>query len=148
MTYEQTHELFERLFEGRMDADEARRVLIEMAERGESAEEIAAAADVMRKHAIKLPVPEDLRKKLIDNCGTGGDKSGSFNISTTVSLLLAGAGCYVAKHGNRSITSRSGSADMLEHLGVRLDLNPKQQVEMLQNCGFTFIFAIHHHPAM
>ncbi|WP_456323125.1 anthranilate phosphoribosyltransferase [Hydrogenimonas sp.] len=148
MTYEQTHELFEKLFEGRMDADEARNLLVEMARRGETAEEIAAAADVMRKHAIKLPVPEDLKESLIDNCGTGGDKSGSFNISTTVSLLLAGAGCYVAKHGNRSITSKSGSADMLEHLGIRLDLNPRQQVEMLQACGFTFIFAIHHHPAM
>ncbi len=148
MTYEQTHELFEKLFEGRMDADEARNLLVEMARRGETAEEIAAAADVMRKHAIKLPVPEDLKESLIDNCGTGGDKSGSFNISTTVSLLLAGAGCYVAKHGNRSITSKSGSADMLEHLGIRLDLTPRQQVEMLQACGFTFIFAIHHHPAM
>ncbi len=148
MRYDEAREVFKRLFEGEMNEEEARRVLVEMAERGESAQEIAAAAEVMREHSIKLPVPEDLREKLIDNCGTGGDKSGSFNISTTVSLLLAGAGCYVAKHGNRSITSRSGSADMLEALGVRLDLAPHQQVEMLQECGFTFIFAINHHPAM
>ena len=148
MTYDEAKTVFERLFLGLMDEEEARSILIEMAERGESTEEIAAAAEVMRTHSIKLPVPEELRVKLIDNCGTGGDKSGSFNISTTVSLLLAGAGSYVAKHGNRSITSRSGSADMLEALGVRLDLSPENQVKMLEECGFTFIFAIYHHPAM
>ncbi|WP_456401914.1 anthranilate phosphoribosyltransferase [Hydrogenimonas sp.] len=148
MTYDRAKEAFEKLFSGEMEEAEARGLLVEMAERGESADEIAAAAEVMRKHSIKLPVPEELRKELIDNCGTGGDKSGSFNISTTVSLVLAGAGCRVAKHGNRSITSRSGSADMLEALGIRLDLTPEQQVTMLQECGFAFIFAVLHHPAM
>jgi len=148
MTYEEAKTAFERLFLGLMDEEEARRLLIEMAERGETTDEIAAAAEVMRAHSVKLPVPEDLRAKLIDNCGTGGDRSGSFNISSTVSLLLAGAGCYVAKHGNRSITSRSGSADMLEALGIKLDLPPEKQVKMLEECGFTFIFAIYHHPAM
>ncbi len=148
MTYSEARTAFERLFRGEMDEKEARELLVKMAERGESAEEIAAAAEVMRANSVKLPVPEDLREELIDNCGTGGDKSGSFNISTTVSLLLAGAGSKVAKHGNRSITSRSGSADMLEALGIRLDLTPKQQVQMLQECGFAFIFAVLHHPAM
>ena len=148
MTYDEAKSKFEQLFSGNMDEKEARSLLIDMAKRGESADEIAAAAEVMRAHSVKLPVSDDLRQKLIDNCGTGGDKSGSFNISSTVSLLLAGAGCYVAKHGNRSITSRSGSADMLESLGVRLDLSPQQQVRMLEETGFTFIFAIHHHPAM
>ncbi len=148
MTYSEARSAFERLFRGDMDEKEARELLVEMAERGESADEIAAAAEVMRANSVKLPVPEDLREELIDNCGTGGDKSGSFNISTTVSLLLAGAGCKVAKHGNRSITSRSGSADMLEALGIRLDLTPGQQVQMLQECGFAFIFAVLHHPAM
>ncbi|WP_201353028.1 anthranilate phosphoribosyltransferase [Hydrogenimonas urashimensis] len=148
MTYDEAKTVFERLFLGLMDEEEAKKILIEMAERGETTDEIAAAAEVMRAHSVKLPVPEDLRIKLIDNCGTGGDKSGTFNISSTVSLLLAGAGCYVAKHGNRSITSRSGSADMLEALGIRLDLSPEKQVQMLQECGFTFIFAIYHHPAM
>ncbi|BBG65624.1 anthranilate phosphoribosyltransferase [Hydrogenimonas sp.] len=148
MTYSEARTAFERLFRGEMDETEARNLLIEMAERGESADEIAAAAEVMRANSVKLPVPEDLREELIDNCGTGGDRSGSFNISTTVSLLLAGAGCKVAKHGNRSITSRSGSADMLEALGIRLDLSPVQQVKMLQECGFAFIFAVLHHPAM
>jgi anthranilate phosphoribosyltransferase len=148
MTYEEAKEAFGRLFSGRMDPEEARRMLVEMAERGESVDEIVAAAEVMRDHSVKLPVSEALREKLIDNCGTGGDRSGSFNISTTVSLLLAGAGCYVAKHGNRSVTSRSGSADMLEKLGIRLDLPPEKQVRMLEETGFVFLFAIHHHPAM
>jgi len=148
MTYDEAKLKFKQLFSGNMDESEARNLLMDMAKRGESADEIAAAAEVMRDCSVKLPVSDDLRKKLIDNCGTGGDKSGSFNISSTVSLLLAGAGCYVAKHGNRSITSKSGSADMLECLGVRLDLLPKQQVKMLEETGFTFIFAIHHHPAM
>ncbi len=148
MNYQEAKAAFARLFRGEMPPEEAKAMLVEMYERGESVDEITAAAEVMRAHAIKLPVSEDLRPKLIDNCGTGGDRSGSFNISTTVSLLLAGAGCHVAKHGNRSITSRSGSADMLEALGVRLDLAPEQQVRMLEDCGFTFIFAIHHHPAM
>ena len=148
MNYEEARIAFDRLFTGLMDAEEARAMLVEMAQRGETTDEIAAAAEAMRRYSVKLDVPEELREKLIDNCGTGGDKSGSFNISTTVSLLLAGAGCYVAKHGNRSITSRSGSADMLEKLGVRLDLPPEKQVRMLEECGFVFIFAIHHHPAM
>ncbi len=148
MTYDEAKSKFEELFSGNMDEKEARNLLIDMAKRGESADEIAAAAEVMRTHSVKLPVSDDLHQKLIDNCGTGGDKSGSFNISSTVSLLLAGAGCYVAKHGNRSITSKSGSADMLEALGIKLDLSPEQQVKMVEETGFTFIFAIHHHPAM
>jgi len=148
MTYEEAKEAFGRLFEGKMAPDAAKAMLTEMARRGESVDEIVAAAEVMRAHSVKLPVSDGLRERFIDNCGTGGDKSGSFNISTTVSLLLAGAGCYVAKHGNRSVTSRSGSADVLEKLGIRLDLPPEKQVTMLEETGFVFLFAIHHHPAM
>lgn len=139
---------FERLFANEMSEEEARKFLVDLYEKGESPEEIAAAAEVMRAHSVKLPVSEELRQKLIDVVGTGGDKSGSFNISTTVALLLAASGSYVAKHGNRSITSKSGSADVLDALGMRLDLSPEQQVKMLEETGFTFIFAIHHHPAM
>ena len=141
-------ERFEALFEGKMSADEARVFLVELYEKGESAEDIAAAAEVMRAHSIKLPLSEELRKRAVDVVGTGGDKSGTFNISTTVSLLLASTGRVVAKHGNRSITSKSGSADVLEALGVNLDLGVKEQITMLQETGFTFIFAINHHPAM
>jgi anthranilate phosphoribosyltransferase len=97
---------------------------------------------------VPLVVEQSLQEKLIDNCGTGGDKSLSFNISTTVSILLAACGCFVAKHGNRSITSNSGSADMLEELGVNLTLTASHQLQMLEKTGFIFMFAINHHPAM
>ena len=143
-----TQEQFERLFENRMTEEEARNFLISLYEKGESAEDIAAAAYVMREHSVKLPLSGELRDKAIDIVGTGGDKSGSFNISSTVSLLLASMGCVVAKHGNRSITSNSGSADLLEALGINLSLAPEKQIEMLEETGFCFIFAMNHHPAM
>ncbi len=146
--FEEAKAQFEKIFRGEMEPEEAKRYLVTLYERGESAEEIAAAVDVMRAHSIKLDVPETLREKLIDVVGTGGDKSGSFNISSTVALILASMGSYVAKHGNRAITSNSGSADMLEALGIKLNLTPEQQVKMLEETGFTFMFAINHHPAM
>ncbi len=139
---------FEKLFNNEMSTDEARVFLIELYEKGETSEDIAAAASVMREHSVKLPLSDALREKAIDVVGTGGDKSGSFNISTTVSLLLASLGCVVAKHGNRSITSRSGSADVLEALGINLNLSVENQMKMLEETGFCFIFAMNHHPAM
>jgi len=139
---------FDDIFENRLPEDEVREYLIKLYEDGETAEQIAAAADAMRDHLIALPIPYSLKESLIDNCGTGGDKSNSFNVSTTVSILLAACGSKVAKHGNRSITSKSGSADMLEELGINLNLNLEQQVKMLENTGFVFMFAQNHHPAM
>jgi anthranilate phosphoribosyltransferase len=143
-----TREKFEKLFNNELETEEARQFLIDLYEKGETGEEIAIAASVMRKHSVKLPMSDELREKAIDVVGTGGDKSGSFNISTTVALLLAAMGRTVAKHGNRSITSKSGSADLLEALNINLNLTPNQQVEMLEKTGFCFIFAINHHPAM
>ena len=131
-----------------MPREVARSFLIDLYEKGESAEDIAAAASVMRKHSIKLNLSADLRDKAIDIVGTGGDKSGSFNISTTVSLLLASMGCVVAKHGNRSITSNSGSTDVLEALGLNLDLSAANKIKMLEETGFCFFPATDHHPAM
>jgi len=148
MTYNEALEKFRLLFEEKMSEQEAQEFLIELYKKGESATEIAAAAKVMREHSIKLHIPKELEDKIMDNCGTGGDKSNTFNISTTVSIVLASGGCYVAKHGNRSITSKSGSADMLEALGVNLNLKPAEQVKMLEDTGFCFIFAQNHHPAM
>jgi anthranilate phosphoribosyltransferase len=141
-------EQFEKLFNNELTTEDARQFLIDLYEKGETAEEIAIAASVMREHSVKLPMTDELKEKAIDVVGTGGDKSGSFNISTTVALLLASMGKTVAKHGNRSITSNSGSADLLEALGINLNLTPAQQVEMLEKTGFCFIFAINHHPAM
>ena len=143
-----TQATFEQLFRGTLGEEEARAFLIALYEKGESGKDIATAASIMRRHSIKLDVPDELQEKLIDVVGTGGDQSGSFNVSSTVALLLASIGAFVAKHGNRSITSKSGSADMLEALDINLNLTPKAQVEMLEETGFCFIFAINHHPAM
>jgi len=143
-----SREMFEKLFKNELSEAEARDFLVSLYEKGESSEDIANAASVMREYSVKLPVSSELQDELIDIVGTGGDKSGSFNISTTVSLLLASMGSKVAKHGNRSITSKSGSADALEALGINLNLEPTKQVTMLEDANWTFIFAINHHPAM
>lgn len=141
-------EQFERLFENKMSEDEAKNFLVDLYKKGETGEEIGICASVMREHSLKVPLSEDLHSRAIDIVGTGGDKSGSFNISTTVSLLLASMGLVVAKHGNRSITSNSGSTDVLEALGINLDLSAKNKMKMLEETGFCFFPATDHHPAM
>jgi anthranilate phosphoribosyltransferase len=139
---------FDDIFENRLPEEEVREYLIELYERGETAAEIAGAASATRDHCIPLPLHYELKDKAIDVVGTGGDKSFSFNISSTVSIILAACGCYVAKHGNRSITSKSGSADMLEALGINLNLSIENTAKMLEEGGFCFMFAQNHHPAM
>ncbi|WP_298691259.1 anthranilate phosphoribosyltransferase [uncultured Sulfuricurvum sp.] len=140
---------FEALFEHRLSDDEMREFLLSLTLNDEtSSSMIATAAEVMKRHALALDVAPELKEKLIDVVGTGGDKSGSFNVSSTVSVLLASCGAYVAKHGNRSITSKSGSADVLEHLGIKLDLSLDKSAKLLEETGFTFLFAQYHHPAM
>ena len=139
---------FDDIFENRLPAEAVRDYLIKLYEKGETAEDIASAASAMREHLIPLNIPYTLKEELIDNCGTGGDKSNSFNISTTVAIVIAACGSKVAKHGNRSITSNSGSADMLEHLGINLNINSDDQVKMLEKTGFCFMFVQNHHPAM
>lgn len=140
---------FEALFEHRMSDEQMRAFLLSLTlNDSTSASMIATAAEVMKRHALALNVMPELKSKLIDVVGTGGDKSGSFNVSSTVSILLAACGAYVAKHGNRSITSKSGSADVLEHLGVKLDLSLDKSARLLEETGFTFLFAQYHHPAM
>jgi len=140
--------MFEKLFNNELSHNETKEFLIQLYKNGESSKDIANAASVMRQHSIKLLVSRELQDELIDVVGTGGDKSESFNISTTVSLLLASCGAKVAKHGNRSITSNSGSADLLEALGVNLNLEPSKQIKLLEELGWTFIFAVNHHLAM
>ena len=149
MNYDDAFSAFTSLFNHEMSDAEMRAFLISMKlDENTPVEALAAAATVMRSNAIALPVSEELRPKLLDVVGTGGDKIGSFNISSTVALLCASMGSYVAKHGSRSITSKSGSADMFESLGVRLDLSIEQSAKMLEESGFTFMFAQNHHPAM
>ncbi|MBN2781725.1 MAG: anthranilate phosphoribosyltransferase [Campylobacterales bacterium] len=149
MSYEQTKEQFVKLFEHQMGDDAMREFLLSMRlDASTSVESIAAAAEVMRSYAIPLPITDALREDAIDIVGTGGDKIGSFNISSTVAILASACGCKVAKHGSRSITSKSGSADMFESLGVRLDLSIEGSAKLLEESGFCFMFAANHHPAM
>lgn len=119
--------------------------LIGLRMKGETVDEVAAAASVMRQLSTKVNVTDDY---LVDTCGTGGDASGSFNISTASTFVTAAAGAKVAKHGNRSVSSKSGSADVLETAGVNLDLNPEQVAECIHNVGVGFLFAVKHHGAM
>ena len=149
MTFNESKNLFEQLFNHEMSDEQMREFLVNLPlDETTSVESIAAAASVMREHALALHVNDELRPKLLDIVGTGGDKIGSFNISSTVALLCAAAGCFVAKHGSRSVTSKSGSADMFEKLGVRLDLSIENSAKLLEETGFTFMFAANHHPAM
>ncbi len=149
MSYEEAKKAFNALFMHEMSDNEMLEFLLSIKLDEETKTEvIAAAAEVMRSFAIKLPISDELRSKVIDIVGTGGDKIGSFNISSTVAILCASCGSMVAKHGSRSVTSKSGSADMFEELGVRLDLNLKDSARLLEESGFTFMFAQAHHPAM
>ncbi|MBN2720547.1 MAG: anthranilate phosphoribosyltransferase [Proteobacteria bacterium] len=114
--------------------------------KGECEEEIAGAAMALRERCV--PFPGEDSDGAIDTCGTGGDGSGTFNVSTLAALTAAGAGVMVAKHGNRAVSSRCGSADLLEALGVRIDPVPEVAARCLRQTGFTFLFAPLYHPAM
>lgn len=119
--------------------------LVGLRMKGETVEEIAAAAQVMRELAQKVSIPS---LYLVDTCGTGGDATGTFNISTASAFVVAAAGGKVAKHGNRSVSSKSGSADVLEAAGVNIELTPEQVVQCVQDLGVGFMFAPRHHNAM
>lgn len=122
--------------------------LTALAKKGETIGEIAAFARELRERSILPPIdPVTRAHEILDVCGTGGDKLNTFNISTTVALVIAAAGVAVAKHGNRAITSQSGSADVLEALGIRIDLTPEQAAHSLRDHHFAFFFAQQYHPA-
>lgn len=120
-------------------------LLVALRLKGESVDEITAAAEVMRELAEKVNVD---KTHLVDTCGTGGDGANTFNISTTSAFVVAAAGAKVAKHGNRSVSSKSGSADVLEAAGVNLELNAGQVESCIENVGIGFMFAPMHHSAM
>ncbi len=119
--------------------------LVALRMKGEVVEELAAAALVMRELSSKVEVATE---NLVDTCGTGGDAKGTFNVSTTAAFVVAAAGARVAKHGNRSVSSKSGSADLLEAAGVNLQLTPEQVAKCIQELGIGFLFAPAHHSAM
>jgi anthranilate phosphoribosyltransferase len=123
--------------------------LTALAQKGESLEEIAGFAAELRRRAVQPPLDAETRaREILDVCGTGGDYLGTFNISTTVALVCAAGGVTVAKHGNRAITSKTGSADVIEALGIRADLSPAEAARSLRDHGFAFFFAPHYHPAV
>ena len=131
--------------DGTAAKDDMAAFLMALREKGPSIDEITAAAQTMRQFSIKVPTRH---KVIFDTCGTGGDKKGTFNISTAVAFVVASTGVAVAKHGNRSVSSRCGSADVLEALGIPIDLEPAKLGECLDKIGITFLFAQKLHPAM
>ena len=133
------------LFRDEVSDSEIAGLLIALRSKGESAEEITGMIETLRKHALSF---ERKFPGVMDNCGTGGDGSQSFNVSTTSAFVLAGAGVKVAKHGNRSISSKTGSADVLEHLGVNLSIAPEFAEELISEIGLAFLYAPHVHPNM
>lgn len=145
LSREVTENLIGLLMDGQLSEPMKAALLIALAMKGEAVDEIAGAAAAMRRRVIPIPhaVPE-----AVDTCGTGGDGKGTFNISTAAALLAAAAGVPIAKHGNRSISSRSGSADVLAALGVRIDLDPEAGGRALHEVGIAFLFAPKLHPAM
>lgn len=119
--------------------------LVALRMKGEVVEELTAAASVMRELSAKVDIATD---NLVDTCGTGGDSKGTFNVSTTAAFVVAAAGARVAKHGNRSVSSKCGSADLLETAGVNLQLTPEQVAKCIEELGIGFLFAPAHHSAM
>ncbi|HVL79469.1 MAG TPA: anthranilate phosphoribosyltransferase [Sphingomicrobium sp.] len=145
LTADDAEHLFERLVLGKLEPAEIAGMLIALRMKGETAEEMIGAARGLFAAALPFDRPG---YPFADCCGTGGDGSGSINVSTAVAFVAAACGLPIAKHGNRSVSSRCGSADVLEALGVRLDLDPQQARALLDETGFCFLFAPAYHPGM
>jgi anthranilate phosphoribosyltransferase len=143
LSADQTAEVLGEIMHGEASETQIAGFLVALRTKGETVQELAGLARTMRALAAHVPVDRD---DLLDTAGTGGGRS-TFNVSTTAALIAAGAGCAVAKHGNRSATSRSGSADLLEALGARIDLGPEGVARCIEEVGFGFMFAPAHHQA-
>ncbi|RME87519.1 MAG: anthranilate phosphoribosyltransferase [Zetaproteobacteria bacterium] len=141
----ETEAAFAAIMRGEATPAQIGAILMGLAVLGETPEIVAGAARAMREASVKI---KPKARPLIDTCGTGGDRAGTFNISTTVAFVAAACGAHVAKHGNRAVSSRAGSADVLEALGCNLDLAPEKVEEAIDTIGVGFLFAPKHHPAM
>jgi anthranilate phosphoribosyltransferase len=148
LSQEDASALMQQILEGQASDVELAGLLGALAGRGETAAEIAGFAATLRTAAHMLPLDSAEQLELVDTCGTGGDASGSFNISTAAALVAAAAGAKVAKHGNRAVTSRCGSADVLEALGIPIQLSPADAAQALRTHGFCFLLAPAHHPQL
>ncbi len=145
LSFDESKEVMDMIMNGEINNSHLAGFLTALKAKRETAEEIAGFATSMRDKAVKI---ETDISNTIDVCGTGGDGSGTFNISTAVAFVVAGAGVKVAKHGNRSISSKSGSADVLKELGVKINFSKEESERALDNIGITFLFAPQYHPAM
>lgn len=144
LSYETARAAMDEIMSGQATPVQMSAFLVAMAMKGETIEEITACAAGMRKHCVKLLQDQDV----LEIVGTGGDRSNSFNISTTSSLVISAAGVPVAKHGNRAASSKSGAADVLEALGVKIAIEPEKSAEILKKIGICFLFAQNYHLSM
>lgn len=144
LSYETAQAVMNEMMEGKATPAQIAGYLVSLSMKGETVDEITASAEAMRSHAVKLPK----QGNTLEIVGTGGDKSNSFNISTTSALVLAAAGVKVAKHGNRASSSQCGSADVLEALGIKIDIEPEKSLELLEKINICFLFAQRYHSAM
>ena len=145
LTRQETAEALDKIITENLSGVEVGGFLVGLRVKGETVEEISGFVDTMQKHMVRVNLADN---QAIDVCGTGGDGTHSFNVSTTCALVVAAGDVTVAKHGNRSVSSRSGSADLLESLGIRIDLTPEQTKKCIDEIGIGFFFAPHYHPAM
>ena len=144
LSSEDAEAAFETIMSGEASPSQIGGFLMALRVRGETVEEIAAGAKVMRAKSLKVEAPADA----IDTCGTGGDAKGTYNISTAASFVVAGCGVRIAKHGNRALSSKSGSAEVLQELGVKIDITPKDVTRCIEKAGIGFMMAPLHHSAM
>jgi anthranilate phosphoribosyltransferase len=145
LTANQMEMVMEEIMTGSVDTPQIVSFLTALNRQGENSEELTAAVRVMRRYATKVHAKHQV---ILDTCGTGGDKKHTFNISTAVAFVASGAGIAVAKHGNRSVSSKSGSTDVLEALGVDINMSKEKIEKCLDDIGVTFLFAQNFHPAM
>ncbi|HOD11564.1 MAG TPA: anthranilate phosphoribosyltransferase [Candidatus Omnitrophota bacterium] len=145
LTAQEMSDVMRRIMTGTVPKEELSAFLLALRKKGAAVNEITGAARIMREFAIAVDTDKDV---VLDTCGTGGDRAGTFNISTAVAFVVAGAGCVVAKHGNRSVSSKCGSADVLEYLGVNVGMKVERLSDCLHQVGIAFLFAQNLHPAM
>ncbi|MGF7185008.1 anthranilate phosphoribosyltransferase [Desulfitispora alkaliphila] len=148
LTEQEADFIMNQILSGSLSETQITALVVGLKMKGESQCEIVGFVNAMRQKAKPVPLSVELKADLVDTCGTGGDGKNTFNVSTAVTFVLAAAGLKVAKHGNRSVTSKCGSADVLEKLGVNIHMTPRQVAQSLERFGFGFMFAQDYHSAM
>jgi anthranilate phosphoribosyltransferase len=146
LTFNESQEIMRKIMAGKATRSQIAAILVGLRMKGETVNELSAFTQVMRENCYQIH--PQVRGRLVDTCGTGGDKIKTFNISTAAAFVIAGAEIAIAKHGNRSVTSKSGSADVLEQMGINLKMSPKEVEKTIEEVGVGFMFAPVFHPAM